>query len=238
MLLAAALVLGWKALPGRTPALTGPDPIAVLEPVQIGGMTQWLLIRGKDRSAPVLLWPHGGPGAAQMPLAHATTRALECDFVVVHWGQRGAGKSSPSDFDPANMTLEQFVQDAHAVTRHLQARLGTDRLLVLGYSWGAMLGARLVVLWPKDYAGYIGVGQQVSTARGVNMTLDRLGPLIRAERRGEHLRWLEDATPAALLEHAAYVGMMQKLDTYGGGHECAGLAAGGHVDPRTGILSG
>ncbi|MCC5993509.1 MAG: hypothetical protein JJT99_13425, partial [Rhodobacteraceae bacterium] len=63
LLLGAGVVLGWKALPGRTPAISGPDPIAVLAPVQIGGMRQWLLIRGQDRSAPVLLWLHGGPGA-------------------------------------------------------------------------------------------------------------------------------------------------------------------------------
>ncbi len=136
LLLAAVIAaVGWKALPGRTPAIrSGPDPIAVLEPVQIGGMTQWLLIRGQDRSAPVLLWLHGGPGAAQMPLAHATTRALERDFVVVHWDQRGAGKSNPRDFDARTMTLERFLQDAHAVTRHLQTRLGTDRIIVLGHS--------------------------------------------------------------------------------------------------------
>ncbi len=59
VLLAASLGMGWKALPGRTPAIGGPDPIAVLEPVEIGGMTQWLLIRGQDRSAPVLLWLDG-----------------------------------------------------------------------------------------------------------------------------------------------------------------------------------
>ncbi len=216
-LLAAALGLGWKALPGRTPAITGLDPIAMLDPVQIGGMTQWLLIRGQDRSAPVLLWLHGGPGAAQMPLAHATTRALERDFVVVHWDQRGAGKSNARDFDPVTMTLEQFLRDAHAVTRHLQDRLGADLTLVLGHSWGTMLGARLVARWPDDYAGYIGVGQQVSSARGVNVTLDRLAPLIRASGHAEHLRWLEDAAPEALLEHAAYVEMMQMLDHYGGG---------------------
>jgi len=217
LLLATVLGLGWKALPGRTPAISGPDPIAVLEPVQIGGMTQWLLIRGQDRSAPVLLWLHGGPGAAQMPLAHATTRALERDFVVVHWDQRGAGKSNPRDFDPATMTLERFLLDAHEVTRHLQARLDAERIIVLGHSWGTMLGARLVARWPDDYAGYIGVGQQVSTARGVAVTLDRLTPLIRAGGRPGHLRWLERATPESLLDHSAYVAMMQMLDAYGGG---------------------
>ena len=217
VLLAAGLGLGWKALPGRTPAIAGPDPIAVLDPVQIGGMTQWLLIRGQDRSAPVLLWLHGGPGAAQMPLAHATTRALERDFVVVHWDQRGAGRSNPMGFDPATMTLEQFLQDAHAVTRHLQARLGGERILVLGHSWGTMLGARLVARWPGDYAGYIGIGQQVSTARGIEATLDRIAPLIRAGGRPDHLRWLESTTPEGLLDHPAYVAMMQMLDAYGGG---------------------
>jgi pimeloyl-ACP methyl ester carboxylesterase len=165
----------------------------------------------------VLLWLHGGPGAAQMPLAPATTRALEADFVVVHWDQRGAGRSNPRGFDPATMTLEQFLQDAHEVTRHLQARLGGERILVLGHSWGSMLGARLVARWPGDYAGYIGVGQQVSTARGAIVTLDRLAPLIRAGGNAADQRWLDSTTPEALQEQAAYVAMMQKLDTYSGG---------------------
>ncbi len=217
LLAAAGLAVVWKALPGRTPALNGPAPIAVLEPVEIGGMTQWLLIRGQDRSAPMLLWLHGGPGAAQMPLAHATTRALEADFVVVHWDQRGAGRSNPRGFDPATMTLERFVQDAHAVTRHLQDRLAAERIHVLGHSWGTMLGTRLVARWPEDYASYIGVGQQVSTARGIAVTLDRLAPLIRDEGRVADLRWLENTTQEALMEHFAYVEMMQKLDRYRGG---------------------
>ncbi len=217
LLVAAGFGLGWTALPGRTPALSGPDPIAVLEPVQVGGMTQWLLIRGQDRSAPVLLWLHGGPGAAQMPLAHATTRALERDFVVVHWDQRGAGKSNPRGFDESTMTLERFVQDAHDVTRHLQDRLGAERIHVLGHSWGTMLGARLVARWPKDYASYIGVGQQVSTARGIEVTLSRLAPLIRIGGRVDHMRWLAEADPAALMDHAAYVEMMGIVESHGGG---------------------
>ena len=221
LLAAAGLALVWKAMPGRTPVISGPDPIAVLEPVEIGGMTQWLLIRGQDRSAPVLLWLHGGPGAAQMPLAHATTRALEADFVVVHWDQRGAGKSNPRGFDYTTMTLERFLLDAHDVTRHLQERLGAERILVLGHSWGTMLGTRLVARWPRDYAGYIGVGQQVSTPRGAVVTLDRLAPLIRAGGNSADLRWLEGTTPEALMEHAAYVEMMQMLNRYGGGMNIA-----------------
>jgi len=215
-LLTVAIV--WMALPGKTPHIqTGPDPFAALEPVQVGGMTQWLLIRGQDRSAPVLLWLHGGPGAAQMPLAHATTRVLERDFVVVHWDQRGAGKSNPRDFDPTTMTMERFLQDAHEVTRHLQERLKTERIAMLGHSWGSMLGARLVARWPEDHAAYVGVSQQVNTERGIEITLERLAPLIQASARPDQLHWLDTITPEILMEHAAYVEMMQMLDDYGGG---------------------
>lgn len=88
---------------------------------------------------------------------------------------------------------------------------------MLGHSWGTMLGARLVARWPEDYAGYIGMSQQVSTARGVSVTLACLAPLIRAGGRPDHLRWLADATPKGLLEHPAYVEMMQILDAYNAG---------------------
>ena len=35
--------------------------------------------------------------------------ALEGDFTVVHWDQRGAGKSNPPDFDESTMTFLQFI---------------------------------------------------------------------------------------------------------------------------------
>lgn len=218
LLIAVLLLVGWKALPGRTPEIpAGHDPIALLEPVRIGGIEQWLLIRGQDRSAPVLLWLHGGPGAAQMPLAHATTRELERYFVVVHWDQRGAGKSNPRGFDTSTMTMDRFIADAREVTRHLQDRLGAAQIIVLGHSWGTMLGARLVASAPQDYAAYIGVGQQVSTSAGLAVTLDRLAPLIRTRGSAAHLSWLNTATVEGLQEHRAYAETMGMLDTYGGG---------------------
>jgi pimeloyl-ACP methyl ester carboxylesterase len=171
-------------------------------------MTQWLLIRGADRSAPILLWLHGGPGSAQMPI-HAVTAALERDFVVVHWDQRGAGKSNPPDFDPATMTLDQFLADAREVTALLRERVGDQPLIVLGHSWGTMLGARLVARWPGDYAGYIGVGQQVDTLRGAALTLDWLREVAPSDLAG--------MDPQAFRDHDLYVRLMQEVEAHGGG---------------------
>ncbi|WP_417471538.1 hypothetical protein [Luteimonas mephitis] len=38
-----------------------------LEKVRIGGIDQWVSIRGNDRRNPVLLMLHGGPGWVAMP---------------------------------------------------------------------------------------------------------------------------------------------------------------------------
>jgi hypothetical protein len=56
----------------------------------------YLLVRGTDSTAPVLLWLHGGPGGAERPLFRYFNGELEKHFVVVYWDQRGAGRS----FDP------------------------------------------------------------------------------------------------------------------------------------------
>src|SRR5215470_7037446 len=54
------------------------------------GAKLYLLIRGVDRTAPVLLWLHGGPGGAERPLFRYFNDDLEKHFVVVYWDQRGA----------------------------------------------------------------------------------------------------------------------------------------------------
>lgn len=207
LIASAAGALVWKTLPARTAPVVGPDPIAELIPAEIGSMTQWLLIRGADRSAPILLWLHGGPGSAQMPI-HELTADLERDFVVVHWDQRGAGKSNPPGFDTETMTLERFLLDAREVTALVRARLGEQPVIVLGHSWGTMLGARLVARWPEDYAGYIGAGQHVDTLRGATLTLDWLREVAPSDLTGMDAQ--------AFRDHDLYVRLMREVEANGG----------------------
>jgi pimeloyl-ACP methyl ester carboxylesterase len=123
LLLPVAVILGYELASGRTPAIKDdngnpiPESITALESVTLGGMQQWILIRGNDISNPLLLWVHGGPGAAQMPIARHFNGELERDFVVVHWDQRGAGKSNPRHFDEQTMTFDRFLDDAHELTQ-------------------------------------------------------------------------------------------------------------------------
>jgi pimeloyl-ACP methyl ester carboxylesterase len=145
----------------KTPAINTPHGIASLEKVRLGRVDQWILIRGNDMSNPVLLFLHGGPGGAQMPYAHFYGYPLEEHFVVVHWDQRGAGKSFHLDIPAGSMNIDQFVSDAHELTLMLIERFGVDRIYLVGKSWGTLLGVRVVHLYPDLFYAYVGMGQCV-----------------------------------------------------------------------------
>jgi pimeloyl-ACP methyl ester carboxylesterase len=137
-------------------AITSPNGINSLETVSLGGVDQWILIRGWDRTKPLLLFVHGGPGFPEMPFAHVNA-ALEKDFVVVHWDQRGAGKSYPALHD--SLDVEQFVSDARELSGLLLKRFAAAKLFLVGHSLGSLIGALAAARDPDKYFAYVGVSQ-------------------------------------------------------------------------------
>ena len=95
-------------------------------------MEQWILIRGMDRDNPVLLWLHGGPGSAEMPIARRSTRGLEEHFVVVHWDHRGDGKSNPADFDEASRSTSRMRMNLRAFSNRGSRGTRSASLAALG----------------------------------------------------------------------------------------------------------
>jgi pimeloyl-ACP methyl ester carboxylesterase len=140
----------------------GGRSIASLEPVTLGGMEQWLLIRGDDRTRPIVLFLHGDPGRPEIYMAHAWQRPLEHDFVVVQWDRRGSGKSYYDDPDrPIRFTQE--LADAVELIGRLQARFGPRKVIVVGHSYGSWLGVALAQQHPELVRAYVGVGQVACT---------------------------------------------------------------------------
>lgn len=144
--------------PGRTASIHTPNSIASLESIPIGGVDQYILIRGNDASLPVLLFLHGGPGMPAMYLAHAFQRELEKEFVVVQWDRRAAGKSFREDIS-STLTTEQLVADTVELTNVLRARFHQEKIYLVGHSWGTYLGMLVIARHPELYRAYVGIGQ-------------------------------------------------------------------------------
>ena len=144
--------------------ISTPNGIAERGFVQIGGIQQWVTIRGDDRRNPAVLILHGGPGDAYSQLAYFF-RDWERAFTVVQWDQRGAGrtyglygKATP------DMTLDQFVEDGAEVAEYAGRRLNRPKIILLGHSWGSALGAYLTQRHPELFCAFVGTGQVVRTA--------------------------------------------------------------------------
>jgi pimeloyl-ACP methyl ester carboxylesterase len=159
---------------GDTPPITDAagnlvsGSVASLEQLSIGGVEQYVLIRGHDVGNPVLLFLHGGPGMPAMYLAHAFQRELERDFVVVHWDRRGAGKSFGALPAGETPTVSQTLEDTLELTRHLRRRLPQERIYLVGHSWGSYLGLLAIRASPEYYRAYVGMGQMAADTERVN----------------------------------------------------------------------
>ncbi|HET9654016.1 MAG TPA: alpha/beta hydrolase, partial [Kineosporiaceae bacterium] len=151
----------------RTPAFRDSDgrvvsgSIAEFRRLRLGGCSQAVLIRGRSAENPVLLFLHAGPGFSEMGLCRNVNAALEDHYVVVHWDQRGTGKSYSPFISAQTMTVGQLVQDTHELTEYLKRRFGKDRIILVGHSWGAGLGLVVAARHPDDYSALVCMGQPV-----------------------------------------------------------------------------
>jgi pimeloyl-ACP methyl ester carboxylesterase len=144
-----------------------PNGINTLEAPVIGGVPQWVQIRGQDRGNPVLLVIHGGPGSPFMPWNHIFQPQWEKDFTVVEWDQRATGKNTidPAVLEPPHPggIIDMYVNDALEVTRYVQRMTGKAKIGILGHSWGTTIGTRLVREHPELFYAYVGVGQVINS---------------------------------------------------------------------------
>ncbi len=140
--------------------------IKTCEFLEINGKKQYLSIRANASGLPLLLYLHGGPGDAALPLMLKYSSALESKYTVVVWEQRGAGKSYyPFSQDEAP-TIQTFIDDMYVLIQYLIKRFQQEKVFLLGHSWGSALGMRFIQQYPKLVHTYIGCGQVVDMQKG------------------------------------------------------------------------
>jgi pimeloyl-ACP methyl ester carboxylesterase len=151
--------------------------------VEIGGIAQWIQIRGQDRTNPVLLVLHGGPGAALSAVSYALFASAERDFTIAHWDQRGAGRTFGRNgrHGSGEMSIARMTADGIAVAEHLCARLGKRTVVLCALSWGSVLALGMLKARPDLFAAYAGTGQIVDMPAGERFAYDAV--LAQARRR-------------------------------------------------------
>ena len=202
--------------------IVSPNGIEELRKVRIGGIDQWLSIRGRDRRNPILLVLHGGPASPFLPIAYTYQSPWEDYFTVVQWDQRGTGKTYASNSEAQmapGMTIEGMADDAAQVVQYLRRHYGKQKIFLLGHSWGTVLGTMLAQRHPEWFHAYIGVGQVVNVRRNEALGYDFALQQARARGNAEAVKALEGIAPypgdaPMTIERIA---VRSKWETYYGG---------------------
>ena len=133
--------------------------------VRIGGIDQWIQIRGEDRANPVLLFLHGA-GMSMIPFT-PVFQSWEKHFTVVQWDRRGVGRtlSRHGRGGSDRWTFALQAQDGIEVAEYLRRQLGQDKVIVLGHSQGTIVGMVMAQRRPDLFRAYVGTGQIVDLGR-------------------------------------------------------------------------
>jgi pimeloyl-ACP methyl ester carboxylesterase len=150
--------------------------------VPVGGIEQYISIRGEDRDNPVILFLHGGPGDVTNPWGYLAFRPWLKYFTVVQWDQRGAGRTlgkSGPEIAPT-ITVERMVQDGVELAEYLRKSLHKDKLILVGHSWGSVLGLFMAKARPDLFYAFVGTAQVADSTRNYAVAYDDLLKKARA----------------------------------------------------------
>ncbi|MDR1796256.1 MAG: alpha/beta hydrolase [Clostridiales Family XIII bacterium] len=153
------------------------------EYIEIGGIKQYIQIRGQDRSNPVVLLLHGGPGQPEALQYYLWQKPLQADFTFVDWDQRGAGNTYyENDGDCGVVDQARLVQDIDEIVDYLREEFGQEKIIIVGHSFGSTIGVRYVQAHPEKVRHYFGVGQMAGSLS--EMTAEQVREAAEIARAG------------------------------------------------------
>jgi pimeloyl-ACP methyl ester carboxylesterase len=160
--------------------------------VRIGGIDQWISIRGENRNNPVLLLIHGGPGSCYT-IFTPHLRPWEKYFTIVQWDQRGAGRTLTrmGSRPGGKISMGQLTRDAIEVAEYLRVHLHKDRILLLASSIGSAFGLQVALSRPDMFYAYIGTDQNVGMVFGRQEAHRQLLDRLRTHGMVKGLRVVE-----------------------------------------------
>ncbi len=155
------------------------------EIVSINSTKYYLRIRTCNTDNPVVLFLHGGCGSPDRAQVMKYQSPLATNFTLVALDQRGSGYAyNKKEAKTLDLTKEIYVNDVHNVVDYLKQKFNKQKIIIVGHSFGSVLGVWYVQQYPNDVLAYVGVGQCVDYIE--NEKLSYAWTLQEAEKVGDN----------------------------------------------------
>ena len=121
----------------------------------------------------------------------------EKEFTVVQWDQRGAGKTLETTGASVadTMSVARMARDGLEVSEYLRNRLHKDKILLLGHSWGSILGIQMAQQRPDLFYAYVGTGQVGNMPKSQQLSYAHLLEKTRSANDLKAVKALEGIGP-------------------------------------------
>lgn len=153
----------------------GQTKIDTTEAIRVGGIKQMVSLQGNDRSKPLFLFITGGPGLPGIyDETSFFTKELKKHFIVVQWDQRNCGKTLKLNPSPVKLSVRLFEDDTHELVTSLLKQFHRQKLFLMGWSWGTVLGFYVADKYPNLLYAYMAVSPIVSQLESERILLKEL----------------------------------------------------------------
>ncbi len=155
--------------------IVAPSGVQEAYKTRIGGIDQWINVRGQDKDNPVILFVHGGPASPLIPAIWQFQRPLEEYFTIVNYDQRAAGKTF-NETAPESISdtihIPRYIDDAIEIAEYIKTRYHKDKVILMGHSWGTVVAMGAALKRPDLFYAYVGIGQVISTRENERVSFD------------------------------------------------------------------
>ncbi|BAU52714.1 Proline iminopeptidase [Mucilaginibacter gotjawali] len=158
-------------------------PIDTTEAVNAGGIKQVIAIQGKDRTKPLFLFITGGPGSEGIYKENQSyLHLLKQHFVVVTWDQRNCGQTLKLNPSPVKLTVKLYENDTHELVSALLKQFHQKKMVIMGWSWGTVLGFYMADKHPDQVYAYLAVSPAVNQWESERISLKELKQRAAAQK--------------------------------------------------------
>jgi pimeloyl-ACP methyl ester carboxylesterase len=118
-------------------------------------------------------------------------------FTVVQWDQRGAGRTLGRNGpgSASTITIERMAQDGVELAELLRITLKKGKIVLVGHSWGSILGVFMAKGRPDLFYAFVGTGQVADPTRNYSVAYDELLKKAEELRDQRAIRELKEIGP-------------------------------------------
>lgn len=117
--------------------------------ININGVNHWVKLSLNNNHKYPIIVLHGGPGGFNYVYERVPGKLLEENLDIIYYEQRGCGRSDYA------LNNKYAVEDLISDLNELIHELSLDKVILLGYSFGAELAAEYAVKYPRQIAKLI-----------------------------------------------------------------------------------